>query len=104
MLGAQQVQDDKELKLYSSLCTLEDMSQIQLVDGNEIFHGQGIFFDIQNARTPEIHDAMPLYAAHHFADAIILRTGTIVHQVAQLDVIIRAPVKGIDDRQSIQSI
>ena len=74
------------------------------MDGDEVLHGEGIFFDVEHAGATEVHDAVPLYTAHHLTDAVILRTGTVVHQVAQLDVIIRTAVKGIDHRQTVQSI
>lgn len=38
----------------------ENVSQIQLMDGNQILHGKSIFLDIQHARSAEIYNAVPL--------------------------------------------
>lgn len=84
--------------------TLQNMPQVQLVDGDEIFHSQCIFLDVQDARAAEVDNTMSLYAADDLPNAVILRTGTIIHQVAQLDIIIRAAVKRVYNRQTIQSI
>ncbi len=88
----------------SSSGTLQDMSQVQLVDGNKVFHRQRVLFDIQHARAPEIDNTVSLHAADDLADAVILGAGTVIHQVAQLDVVIRAAVKRVNNRQAVESI
>lgn len=80
------------------------MAQVELVDGNQILHGQGIFLNIQDAGATEIDNAVTVKATDYLADTVILRAGTVVHQVAQLDIIIGTPIKRIDHRQPIQSI
>ncbi|MCW9714454.1 hypothetical protein LQ318_16225, partial [Aliifodinibius salicampi] len=100
-----ETQKRKETQLQLiDLRTFENMSQIQFVDGDEILHGQGILFNIQHAGAPKINDAVPVQAAHYLSYPIVLRAGSVVHQVPELDIIIRPSIKGIDNRKPVESI
>lgn len=76
----------------------QDMPQIQFVNRNKIFNRHGVFLDVQQAGSPEIHDAKPFQQAYNFSDAVILWAGAIVDEVSQLDIVMRAPMVRINYR------
>jgi len=69
------------------------MSQVELVDGDEIFNIKSVFLNTKQARTAEIHDAVSFHALNNFTDSIELRTRAVVYQVTHLQVVMGPPVK-----------
>lgn len=80
------------------------MSEVELVDGNEVFHRQRIFLNVQQSRTAKINDAESVEAANHFSNAVIFRAGAVVNQITQLDVVLRTAIVWIDHRKSVESV
>ncbi len=87
-----------------TLRTFKNMSEVELVDGNQIFHSHGVFLYIQHTRSAKIDDAISFQTAHYFADAVKLRARSVIHQITKLDIIIRPPVERVDNRESVKSI
>ena len=74
------------------------------MNGNKVLHGHRVFLNIEDARSSKIDYAIPFERPYHFAYAVKFRTRTVVHQIAELDIIIRPSVIGIYNRQSIESV
>jgi hypothetical protein len=74
------------------------------VDRNEILDREGIFLNVQQPGSPEIDYTESLQHTHYLTDAVVLRARSVIHQIAQLNVIVGAPVVGIYYRKPIQSI
>lgn len=83
---------------------LQNVPQIKLMDGNEVFHRNRVFLYTQEPRAPEINNADAVHVLHHFADTVIFRAGAVIHQVSELDIIIRPPVVGMNHRQTVKAI
>jgi hypothetical protein len=80
------------------------VSQVEFVDGDQIFQGHSILLDIQQAGSAEIYNTITVEHPNYFTDAIILRAGAIIDKVTELYIIIRPPVVGVYNRQPIQTI
>lgn len=80
------------------------MPQVKFVDGNQVFGSHRIFLDVKQTGAPKIDNAEAFYTPHHLAYAIVLWAGAVIDQIAQLNIIRRTPVKGIDNRQPVETV